>query len=63
MSESELLTHQEAAVRARMSVSTLFERIRRGDGPQRIKVGGKVFYRSSAVDAWLDEHVEESAAS
>jgi predicted DNA-binding transcriptional regulator AlpA len=62
-SEQQLLTHREAAARLRMSPTTLFERIKQGDGPKRIKVTGKVFYRPADLDAWLDEHIEEPSAS
>jgi predicted DNA-binding transcriptional regulator AlpA len=44
------LTHNEAARRARMSAATLFDRIRQGDGPRRIKIGGKVLYRVVDID-------------
>jgi predicted DNA-binding transcriptional regulator AlpA len=55
----ELLTHREAAERARISPSTLHELVRVGDGPPRIRLGaGTVRYRASAVDEWVDEHTE-----
>jgi predicted DNA-binding transcriptional regulator AlpA len=59
----QLLTHQEASARCRMSVTTLFERVKEGKGPRRIKVGGKVFYRPGDLDEWLAEHIEEPRAS
>ena len=56
------LTHSEAAERARMSQTTLFERIKEGNGPRRIKVRGHVLYRPEDIDAWLDEHTEPAAS-
>lgn len=54
------LTHQEAADRARMSPSTLWERIKQGEGPKRYRVGGKVLYDAGDVDEWIDDHAEDA---
>ena len=54
------LTHAEAAQRARMSPSSLYERNKQGDGPTRIKVGGRVLYRPEDVDRWLVAHIEDA---
>jgi predicted DNA-binding transcriptional regulator AlpA len=56
------LTHREAAAYCRMSTSTLFVHIKRCDGPRRIRIGGRVFYRPKDLDAWIDGH-EETADS
>jgi predicted DNA-binding transcriptional regulator AlpA len=42
-----------------MSPSTLFELVRVGDGPPRIRLSaGMIRYRSTDIDQWLDQHVE-----
>jgi predicted DNA-binding transcriptional regulator AlpA len=60
--EQRYLIHREAAGRARMSESALWERIKEGKGPRRIKVKGHVLYRPEDIDAWLDAHMEEPSA-
>jgi predicted DNA-binding transcriptional regulator AlpA len=43
-----------AAPRVGNSPSTLAKRRMDGTGPEYLKIGRKVFYRQSALDAWLD---------
>jgi predicted DNA-binding transcriptional regulator AlpA len=43
-----------------MSPSSLYERNKQGDGPTRIKVGGRVLYRPEDVDRWLVAHIEDA---
>jgi predicted DNA-binding transcriptional regulator AlpA len=52
------LTHLEAATYCRMSKSTLSVRIKEGDGPRRIRIGGRVFYLPEDLDAWIEAHEE-----
>lgn len=58
--ETLYITHRDAARRAQMSVTSLYERIKKGDGPRRIKIGGRVLYRPDDIDTWLTEHEEEA---
>ena len=51
--ESRYLTHPEAAARARMSPTLLYQHNANGTGPRRIKVGGRVLYRPEDIDEWL----------
>lgn len=51
---AEIMTHPEVAKHARMSESTLYYQNHVGRGPRRIKIGKRVVYRRSDVDAWLD---------
>jgi hypothetical protein len=53
--EDDLITPDETATILRKSVRTLPAWHRRGYGPPRIKIGGKVFYRRSSVLRWLAE--------
>ena len=50
------LTTKEAAEYLRISKQTLSNWRFRGEGPDYIKVGGRVVYASEDVSAWLDEH-------
>ena len=52
------LNHRQAAARCHMSPATLYQRIKDGDGPRRIRVGGKVFYIPEVLDAWMADHEE-----
>ena len=50
-----LLTPEETAERLRISVRTLARWRLEGGGPRYAKLGGSVRYRSSSVDAWVEE--------
>ena len=52
----QLLTPREAAEYCRISVSWLANMRCNGGGPNFIKIGMKVSYRRSDLDAWLSEH-------
>lgn len=59
---SELRTTQEAAQRIR-SVPATMERWRsQGTGPRFVKIGGKVFYRDSDLDEWVESRVRWNTA-
>ena len=51
--KSDLLTKQEASEYLRVSTSTLFRN--KEVLPKTIKIGTKVFYRLSQLNAWLDK--------
>lgn len=47
------LTRQEAAAYLGLAASTLADWHRKGIGPASVKVGGRRFYRVSALDAFI----------
>ncbi|MFG2473527.1 helix-turn-helix transcriptional regulator [Streptomyces fagopyri] len=62
----ELLTPAEVSGITRLSLSTLKDKRWRGTGPQFIKLspgrGGRIRYRRTAVDAWINgDHSKASA--
>ena len=48
-----LLTVREVAEQLGLMRDTLYHWRMRGEGPRAIKVGGRVRYRQSDVEAWL----------
>lgn len=52
----EFLTENEYCEFAGITVSTARSNAARRTGPPRIRVGRRIFYRKSAVLAWLLEH-------
>lgn len=56
-----IFTAEEAAAYMRMPLSTLYALNHRGVGPQRMRVGKRVLYRQSALDAYLDERLVTEA--
>jgi len=48
-----LLLEREAAERLRLTRTTLAGMRSRGTGPEWVKLGGRVFYRSEALDTWV----------
>ena len=52
----QLLTPKEAAAYCRVSVSWLANLRMDGGGPSFIKIGMKVSYRTSDLNAWLAAH-------
>lgn len=56
-----LLTTHQAAEQLNISPSFLEKaRMRRGAGPDFVKVGGKVLYRPTALEAWVLRLQEET---
>lgn len=51
--EDPLLTDKEVAKRTRRTTSWLAKARMYGSGPRFLKMGRKIFYRSSAVAEWL----------
>ena len=62
----DLLLEQEAAKRLRLSRQTLAALRRAGSGPDWIQLGGRIFYRPEALEAWVatctHHHVSEISA-
>jgi predicted DNA-binding transcriptional regulator AlpA len=54
--EGDLLLLPEAAALCRLSVSTLRWLRHRGEGPSGFKMGRRLMFRRTAVEAWISEH-------
>ncbi len=54
----ELMTIEEVAEATRLPVNTLYHYRATGQGPQSAKLGRRVVYRRSDVDAWITEAFE-----
>jgi excisionase family DNA binding protein len=57
-----LLTIEEAADQVRLSVETLRYLRKENRGPKSGKLGRRVFYRQSDLDAWVNAQFEKSEA-
>jgi excisionase family DNA binding protein len=62
LSFENLLNTAEAAEQLRVKKQTLENWRLRGEGPAFIKVGRRVFYRLSALDAWLTGRIRTSTS-
>jgi excisionase family DNA binding protein len=62
LSFENLLNTAEAAEQLRVKKQTLENWRLRGEGPAFIKVGRRVFYRLSALDAWLTGRIRNSTS-
>ncbi len=60
---SSRLKGQDAATYLGLSHSTLEKMRHTGRGPRYLKVGGRVFYRQSDLDAYLEAAVVETTDS
>lgn len=58
VNEDPLLNIEEAAAYLRVPLKTLYNWRYRGVAPKGIKLGSKVFYRQSQLDAFIDAKVE-----
>lgn len=56
-------TPSEVSAETTISLQTLAQYRSRGTGPRFIKAGGRVLYRWSDVDAWLDANTRQSTKS
>lgn len=56
----ELMTIKEVAEFIRMPESTLRFWRHRGTGPRSFKIGARVAYKRSDVDAWVEEQYKAS---
>jgi DNA-binding transcriptional MerR regulator len=56
------LTPEEVAERLRRPVATVRFWRARGIGPKGATVGGRVLYRQSDVEKWLDEQFSKDAS-
>jgi excisionase family DNA binding protein len=52
-SEPVWLRHTEAAARAGMSDAYLYKLVADGQGPRRVKIGGRVLYKATELDEWI----------
>lgn len=61
--KGELLTAQDLADLLHVNVQSIYDQRHRGTGPRGIRpAGGKLLFRRSDVDAWLDQHADDTAA-
>jgi len=58
---ADLLTLPEAAAYLNMTEKSLRWLRYTGEAPRAAKIGGRVVFRRSEIDAWLDEKFEVSA--
>jgi len=58
MTNKKLLTVEEAAGYLGVSKWSLYGWHRKGEGPDRIRLGGSIRYAQSTVDDWIDDNVE-----
>jgi predicted site-specific integrase-resolvase len=58
----EILIESEAAAYMRVAVGTLRNWRSGGRGPRYSKAGGRVIYRRSDVDAYLERHARDPEA-
>jgi hypothetical protein len=60
--ESENLTPPDAAAHLKRTEKTLAQWRSQGRGPAYLKTGGRILYRRSDLDAWLDSCRRTSTA-
>ena len=54
-----MLSDQDAATRAGLSMSMWARLRRRGTGPRYVQVGRRVMFRPEDVDAWIEAQLVE----
>ncbi len=59
---SELLTISEVSARLRVPVATLRFWRHQGTGPKSFRIGGKVVYKASDVEGWVQAAYDADAA-
>jgi predicted DNA-binding transcriptional regulator AlpA len=60
----DLMSLSETAAYLGWSPSTLYNRRYRGDDlPPAYRLGGRVVFRRSEVDAWIDAHADDRPAA
>lgn len=58
-STDELLTTQQLADLLHVNIQSIYDWRHRGTGPRAIRpAGGKLLFRRSDVDAWLDQYAD-----
>ena len=61
--KDELLTAQDLADLLHVNIQSIYDWRHRGIGPRGIRpAGGKLLFRRSDVEAWLDKHADEGVA-
>jgi excisionase family DNA binding protein len=62
--KDELLTAQDVAALLHVNVQSIYDQRHRGTGPRGIRpAGGKLLFRRSDVDAWLDQYADRPGAA
>ena len=59
----ELLTVKEVAARCRIGQATLYRLLARGDGPECLRIGGRRFVATTALETWLESCRERQATT
>ena len=59
--ETGFLTSDELAVKLRRKVKTIYNMASRGELPRRYKVNGRMLYKESDIDAWLEGFLDLDA--
>ncbi len=63
-STDELLTAQQLADLLHVGIQSIYDWRHRGTGPRGIRpAGGKLLFRRSDVDAWLDQYADRPGAA
>lgn len=60
---SDLLTLAEVAERLRVPTATLRFWRHKGTGPKSFRLGGRVAYKASDVEAWIEEQYAAASES
>lgn len=59
----ELLTIEEVAKECRVTTASLYSSRYRGIGPRGIRMGKRLLFRRSDVDAWIESRREPATGS
>lgn len=62
--KDEMLTAQDLADLLHIEVTTVYDMRHRGASlPRATRPGGKLLFRRSDVDAWLEQHADDTGAA
>jgi excisionase family DNA binding protein len=54
----DILTIEEAAELLHTTTDAIYQHRSRGDGPRAAKVGRRLLFRRSEIEAWFEAHLE-----
>lgn len=58
-----LMTAEQVAERLSVPLSTVYEQLRKGIIPGRLKIGRRVRISRAALEAWIERQIAEQAAA
>lgn len=58
-----LMTPEQVAERLSVPLSTVYEQLRKGTIPGRLKIGRRVRISRAALEAWIERQIAEQAAT